>query len=31
VELDIFGEWIAGEIASEPLFDPGGDRVRGGE
>ena len=29
VELDIFGEWVAGELAEEPLFDPGGDRVRG--
>ena len=30
VELDIFGEWVAGEVASEPLFDPGADRVRDG-
>jgi glycine cleavage system aminomethyltransferase T len=29
VELDIFGEWIGGEVAEEPLFDPGGERVRG--
>jgi glycine cleavage system aminomethyltransferase T len=29
VELDIFGEWVAGELAEEPLFDPGGERVRG--
>ncbi len=28
VEIDIFGEWIAGEIAREPLFDPKGERVR---
>jgi glycine cleavage system aminomethyltransferase T/glycine/D-amino acid oxidase-like deaminating enzyme len=29
VEIDIFGRWIAGEIVSEPLFDPKGERVRG--
>jgi 4-methylaminobutanoate oxidase (formaldehyde-forming) len=29
VEVDIFGEWIGGEIAREPLFDPQGERVRG--
>jgi 4-methylaminobutanoate oxidase (formaldehyde-forming) len=29
VELDIFGSWVAGEVTSEPLFDPGGERVRG--
>jgi glycine cleavage system aminomethyltransferase T/glycine/D-amino acid oxidase-like deaminating enzyme len=29
VELDIFGEWVAGEVAREPLFDPKGERVRG--
>ena len=29
VELDIFGEWIGGEVAKEPLFDPRGERVRG--
>ncbi len=28
VEVDIFGEWIAGEVAREPLFDPRGERVR---
>jgi glycine cleavage system aminomethyltransferase T/glycine/D-amino acid oxidase-like deaminating enzyme len=28
VEVDIFGEWIAGEVAKEPLFDPSGERVR---
>ena len=31
VELDIFGEWIGGEVAEEPLFDPGqraGTRLR---
>ncbi|MCW3026036.1 MAG: FAD-dependent oxidoreductase [Solirubrobacterales bacterium] len=29
VEIDIFGEWVAGEVVKEPLFDPKGDRVRG--
>jgi glycine cleavage system aminomethyltransferase T/glycine/D-amino acid oxidase-like deaminating enzyme len=29
VEVDIFGEWVGGEIAREPLFDPKGERVRG--
>jgi glycine cleavage system aminomethyltransferase T/glycine/D-amino acid oxidase-like deaminating enzyme len=29
VEVDIFGEWISGEVAREPLFDPKGERVRG--
>ncbi|HEX3801813.1 MAG TPA: FAD-dependent oxidoreductase [Solirubrobacteraceae bacterium] len=28
VEVDIFGEWVAGEIAREPLFDPDGTRLR---
>jgi 4-methylaminobutanoate oxidase (formaldehyde-forming) len=28
VEIDIFGEWVAGAIAKEPLFDPRGERVR---
>jgi glycine cleavage system aminomethyltransferase T len=28
VEVDIFGRWVAGEVAREPLFDPGGERVR---
>ena len=22
VEVDIFGQWVAGEVAAEPLFDP---------
>jgi glycine cleavage system aminomethyltransferase T len=30
VEVEIFGEWIVGEIAREPLFDPKGERVRAG-
>jgi 4-methylaminobutanoate oxidase (formaldehyde-forming) len=29
VEVDIFGAWIAGAVAKEPLFDPKGERVRG--
>ena len=29
VEVDIFGQWIAGALAREPLFDPKGERVRG--
>ena len=28
VEVNIFGEWAAGEVAREPLFDPKGARVR---
>jgi glycine cleavage system aminomethyltransferase T/glycine/D-amino acid oxidase-like deaminating enzyme len=28
VEVEIFGEWIAGEVAAEPLFDPEGERIR---
>ena len=28
VEVEIFGRWVAGEVASEPLFDPKGERVR---
>jgi 4-methylaminobutanoate oxidase (formaldehyde-forming) len=28
VEIDIFGRWIEGEVAREPLFDPAGERVR---
>ena len=29
VEIDIFGEWVPGEVVTEPLFDPGSERVRG--
>jgi glycine cleavage system aminomethyltransferase T/glycine/D-amino acid oxidase-like deaminating enzyme len=29
VEIDIFGDWVAGEVAREPLFDPKGERIRG--
>ena len=28
VAVEIFGEWVAGEIAEEPLFDPKGERIR---
>src|SRR5206468_1748656 len=28
VEVEIFGEWVAGEVVPEPLFDPKGDRIR---
>ena len=28
VEVEIFGEWVPGVVADEPLFDPTGDRIR---
>ena len=28
VAVEIFGEWVGGEVAAEPLFDPTGERVR---
>jgi glycine cleavage system T protein len=28
LEVEIFGEWVKGEIAPEPLFDPEGKRIR---
>jgi glycine cleavage system aminomethyltransferase T/glycine/D-amino acid oxidase-like deaminating enzyme len=28
VEVDIFGQWVAGVVTREPLFDPKGERVR---
>ena len=28
VEVEIFGEWIPAEVASEPLYDPKGERIR---
>ena len=28
VEVNIFGEWLGGEVAREPLFDPKGERIR---
>jgi 4-methylaminobutanoate oxidase (formaldehyde-forming) len=29
VEVEIFGRWVEAEVASEPLFDAAGERVRG--
>jgi glycine cleavage system T protein len=28
VEVEIFGDWAAGEVAAEPLWDPAGERIR---
>ena len=28
VEVEIFGEWVGGEVAAEPLYDPEGARLR---
>ena len=28
VEVDIFGRWVPGQVAAEPLFDPRGERIR---
>jgi 4-methylaminobutanoate oxidase (formaldehyde-forming) len=28
VDVEVFGEWIPGEIAQEPLYDPSGSRIR---
>jgi glycine cleavage system aminomethyltransferase T/glycine/D-amino acid oxidase-like deaminating enzyme len=28
VQIDIFGSWVGGEVAREPLYDPQGERVR---
>ncbi|MGN6378560.1 MAG: aminomethyltransferase family protein, partial [Gaiellales bacterium] len=28
VEVEVFGEWIAGAVAAEPLYDPKGERIR---
>jgi glycine cleavage system aminomethyltransferase T len=28
VEVEIFGTWVGGAIAKEPLYDPSGTRVR---
>ncbi len=28
VEVDIFGQWVAGDVAAEPLYDPRSERVR---
>jgi glycine cleavage system aminomethyltransferase T len=29
VDVDIFGRWVPGEVAREPVYDPGGERIRG--
>jgi 4-methylaminobutanoate oxidase (formaldehyde-forming) len=29
VAIDLFGEWVTGAVAREPLFDPSNDRVHG--
>jgi len=28
VAIDIFGDWIEGEIRADPLYDPKGERIR---
>jgi len=28
LEIEIFGEWVAGQVAQEPLYDPESARVR---
>jgi 4-methylaminobutanoate oxidase (formaldehyde-forming) len=28
VEIEIFGQWVEGEVAREPLFDPKGERIK---
>ena len=28
VEIEVFGRWVGGRVAGEPLFDPDGERVR---
>ena len=28
VAVEIFGEWVDGAVASEPLYDPAGERIR---
>ena len=29
VEIDVFGTRVGGEVVAEPLYDPGGERLRG--
>lgn len=29
VEVEIFGDWVAGVVTAEPLYDAGGARIRG--
>jgi glycine cleavage system aminomethyltransferase T len=28
VAVEIFGRWVPGQVAEEPLFDPSGSRLR---
>jgi 4-methylaminobutanoate oxidase (formaldehyde-forming) len=28
VEVEIFGAWVPGKVAEEPLYDPRGERIR---
>jgi 4-methylaminobutanoate oxidase (formaldehyde-forming) len=28
VEVEVFGEWVAAQVAAEPLWDPKGERIR---
>jgi 4-methylaminobutanoate oxidase (formaldehyde-forming) len=28
IEVEIFGRWVAGAVAEEPLLDPRGERIR---
>jgi glycine cleavage system aminomethyltransferase T len=28
LEVDIFGDWVGGEVRAEPLYDPAGERIR---
>jgi 4-methylaminobutanoate oxidase (formaldehyde-forming) len=28
VQIEIFGDWVSGEVAAEPLYDPKNERVR---
>jgi 4-methylaminobutanoate oxidase (formaldehyde-forming) len=28
VQVEVFGEWVAAEVAAEPLWDPRGERIR---
>jgi 4-methylaminobutanoate oxidase (formaldehyde-forming) len=30
VAVEIFGDWIEGQVAAEPLYDPSGERLRSG-
>jgi 4-methylaminobutanoate oxidase (formaldehyde-forming) len=29
VAIDVFGRWVEGEVAREPLYDPAGERLKG--